>query len=474
MLTLAQLTAPLSIQQVRQQLLDGLQGRGVVTKTGTGTGSASLSGTPVASYSLVVHIVTGGEPGMATYWYSLDGGTTLSATASVPSSGAVALGASGVSVAFAAGPAGSGTSFVAGDEFRAALASPNFPASSWQAGSVPRTLLEIEAQGLSSLLSLVSQIALGGYVTQSPGVTGAAGSWLDLVAQNVYGLTRNPALATQGVLTLTDAGGAGPFTVVAGQLWFASTNGLRYTNTAGGTLSKSGTLQLAISAESPGSAYNVANLAISTMLTPLPGVTVSNPDPGGGTWITLQQGTDAETDLALSTRCQGQWSALGKGATAATYDLWARTASAEVTRTKVVADGTTGGQVDIYLAGASGAVSGAAVTAVQNYVAPRLPTAVTQSTAAATNQAAAIAGTVYVYTAQSAAAQAAVATNLAALIQATPVGGTLYLSAVIRAIGDASGVRNSANVTINAVAADLVLTSAQVATLTNSLAFTNV
>jgi hypothetical protein len=140
----------------------------------------------------------------------------------------------------------------------------------------------------------------------------------------------------------------------------------------------------------------------------------------------------------------------------------------------VVADGTTGGQVDVYLAGASGAVSGAAVTAVTAYLASRLPLGVTQSTVAATNLAVTVAGTVNVYTAQATVAQAQVSTNLAALIAATPVGGAIYLSAVIEAINTPSGVRNTSSITLNGSAADLALTTAQVATLTNSLTFTSV
>jgi hypothetical protein len=340
---------------------------------------------------------------------------------------------------------------------------------------VPLTLADVDSQELADLTSLVAAIALGGYATTQPGVTGAAGSWLDLVAQNFYQLTRNASVATQGTVTLSDPQSAGPFTITAGQLWIADTPSLasstpyRYSNVAGGTLPKGGTLTLTVAAEQPGSVYNRPAGNLTTLLTSLPGVTVSN----ASNWITVQ-GADPESDVALATRCQAQWSALGKGATAATYDLWARTASSEVTRTKVQQDGTVAGQVDIYLAGAAGAVSAAAVTAVTNYIASRLPLCVVQSTAAATNLAATIAGTVYCFSASLTAAQAAVAANLTALIAATPVGGTLYLSQVIEAINAPIGVRNSASVTINGSAADLVLTAAQVATLTNSLTFTGV
>lgn len=574
-LTLAQLTNPKTAAQMRQQLYDGLQGRGVVTKTGTGTGALTVSGAPLAGYAAQVKISSSGEPGAAQFQYSLDGGVTWSTAATIPSSGAYGLGTTGASVTFAAGPSGAGTSFVAGDLFTFSLTFPTCPVTSWQDGSTPRVIVDVDAQELADLTSIVAAIARGGFVTTQPGVTGASGSWLDLLGQNFYGVSRNLALATVGTVTLTDAQSAGPFTIAPGQIWLGSTTSLststplRFLNTTGGTLPKGGALTLTVAAEMPGSAYNVANGAITTLLTTLPGVTANNPDPGSGSWVT-SQGTDQESDLAYSTRLQGKWPSIGIGATATTYDYWARTASSEVTRTKVAVDtalavpvnaaftagagtlatgtyyyrvvatkgqGATlpstetsfaltgpggvnvnwgqvagadgyqvfgrttgaeqllativggsittwldngsvtpsgamptvatnpvGGQVNIWLAGSSGAVSAAAVTAVQTYLAARLPLGSVQATANTTGTAITIAGTVYVAAASLATAQAAVATAMQALIANTPIGGTLYLSQVIEQLNLPSGVRNTANVTVNGAAADLALSSSSVAT----------
>jgi len=478
-LSLAELLAPKTTAQMRQQLLDGLQGRGVVTKTGTGTGSLSVSGVPLASYAIQILISTSGEPGAGQFQYSTDGGTTFSGAATIPST-PVAIGSTGVSVTFAAGPAGAGVSFIAGDLFAFAASVPTFPATSWQEGGTPRTLVELDAAELAVLTAYVAAVARGGYVTGQPGVTGASGSWLDLVGQNVYQLARNQAIATVGQVTLTDSANAGPFSISPGQIWVANTaslatsSPLRYLNTTGGTLPQGGTLTISVAAELPGSAYNVANSSITSLITNLPGVTVTNPAGGSGSWITTN-GTDIESDLAYATRCMNKWPSVGIGATAATYDYWARTASAEVTRTKVAPNGTTGGQVDVWVAGASGAVSGGALTAVQNYLAPRLPVGTTQNTVNATNLTITIAGTAYVYAANVAAATAAIAANLLALIQAAPIGGTLYLSAVNDAIQKVTGVRNVASLTVNGAGSDLSLTAAQVAAaLTNSLTITSI
>jgi uncharacterized phage protein gp47/JayE len=479
MLTLAQLVSPKTAAQVRAQLLAGLQGLGLVTKVGTGTGSLVISGAPVASYSCQVKISTSGEPGAGQFQYSTDGGLTFSAAATIPSSGTTALGTTGVLFAFAAGPPGAGTSFVLADLFTFTISTPTFPTTAWQPGSVPLTLMDVDAQELADLTSLVASMARGGYVTGSPGLTGASGSWLDLVGQNLYNLTRNAAIATVGTVTLTDAASQGPFNISSGQIWvggtasLATTTPLRYLNTTGGTLPKGGTLTITVAAEKPGSAYNLGAAAVTTMLTSLPGVTVTN----ASNWISSGgvSGTDPESDLAYSTRCQGKWPSVGTGATAATYDYWARTASAEVTRTKVAPDGTTTYQVNIWLAGSAGPVSGGAVTAVQNYIASRLPLGITQNTVNSTGQVITITGTVNILAAYYAAAQATIAANLQALIQATGIGAILYLSSVDAAIGKVQGVRNVTGLQINGAASDLTLTAAQVATgPTNSLSFTSI
>jgi uncharacterized phage protein gp47/JayE len=465
-LTFAQLVTAKTQAQMRQQLLDALQGRGVVTHVGTGTGSLALSGTPVASYVDVrVKISTAGEPGAAAYQISYDGGATYGAAATVPASGPVALGSTGVSLTFAAGPAGAGTSFVLADVYSFAMATPTFPVDSWREGDVARTLVEIDAQALSDLTALVVAITQGGFLHQ------ASASWLTLLASEVYGLTRNAAVATRGTVRLTATAEAGPYTIAPGQLRVASTSGLRFqsANTTNVTLVRGGTLDLVVQAESPGAAYNVANSTITTMLTQLAGVTCNNPDPGTGSWLTVA-GVDEETDAALRSRCEARWPESGFGSPAASYDLWARTADATITRTKVVASGTVAGRVDIYVGGASGAVAAGAVTAAQNYITPRAPLGTTPVVTNATPLAVTVTATLYGKAQYQTAALAAAAVNLADLIAATPIGGTIYRAAIFGALIRITGVEN---VTIAAPAGDTALTTSQVATLSAGLSWSN-
>jgi uncharacterized phage protein gp47/JayE len=478
--TLAQLLPSPTKEALRAELLAQLQGVGFTSLTGYSTGTVGLTGAADAAYDIRVLIIASGILGIATFQVSLDGGVTYSGTITVPGGGSYALSAiistSTLSLAFGAGSTTSGSAFTAGDVYRIQTRVPTLPATSWQTGSVPLTLIENDAAVLEDLYALVGKVASGGLLAT------AGGPWLDLLATNVYQLTRNQAVATQGVVKLTDAGAAGPFTITAGQLWFAASNGLRFTNTTGGTLPLSGTLTLTVKAEAPAAAYNVGNGAITTMVTTLPGVTVNNPNPGSGSWITIS-GADQEADAALVSRCKAKWPTIGIGATSAAYDYWARTADVSVTRTQVAASGTVAGTVNVYLAGASGPVTGGAVTNVVNYLASRTPLGVLVNVASCTAAPVTVTATVYVASAYLAAATAQCATNLAALfnggtnsigevLPGIPLGpSTVYLSAIIEQLQLPTGVRN---VVISGPGADVALTTAQVATLTQALTFVGV
>lgn len=157
---------------------------------------------------------------------------------------------------------------------------PAFPVTAWQEGGVSRTLVEADAQALSSLSATITQIAYAPYMQTyiSPPATGALpDGWADLHVYSQYQLTRNPAVTLVGYLVLTDAANAGPFNINANQLWaLASSSGLRFNSGAAFTLPKGGTISVPFTAEAAGSAYNVAAGAISTLATSLAGVTVAN------------------------------------------------------------------------------------------------------------------------------------------------------------------------------------------------------
>lgn len=147
-----------------------------------------------------------------------------------------------------------------------------FPVESWQEFGTERTRAQAYAAALSDVAThLLPQIAGGALVDYS------TGNWVDLLASN-YGLTRNPAVFTTGGMTLTAGAGAGPYVITAGQLTavFPDT-GNRYRNTTGGTLNPSSSLAPSWVAEHAGASYRDPNNNTVSLVTPLPGVTISNP-----------------------------------------------------------------------------------------------------------------------------------------------------------------------------------------------------
>jgi len=272
-------------------------------------------------------------------------------------------------------------------------------------------------------------------------------------------------------------------------MWIADAAGHRYSNLTGGTLAQGGALQLTWVAESPGAGYNVANGALVNIVAgTLAGVTVNNPDPGTGSWV-ISQGADSESSFAYATRCQARWPSLSAPGTspASVFQLWALAAEAAVghgttiTRVLAIPDPTVPGQVDVYLAGASGAVGGGAVADANAYIQQRVGLTNTAVVAAAANVAITVAGTVNYYATLTtlSAVQAAVAAALSKYVSTVSIGdGTaglkVYWSQVEAAIGGVLGVRNVAGMTTNGGTADIALTLGQVATLTNSLTFTSV
>lgn len=349
-----------------------------------------------------------------------------------------------------------------------ALADPahgGFPVTSWREGDIARTLVEVDAQALVEHWGLIGDIAAGGLLEKSEG------DWLTLLARQVYQVQRQPAVTAEGAVVLTAAAGAGPYVVGPGALRVATPAGLRYqsTNPANVTVPQGGSVSVPVRAEAAGVAYNVANGAITVMLTTFAGVTVSNPDPGSGTWLTMP-GVDVEADEALKSRCRARWPETGFGSPGASYDLWARTAAASITRTRVQPNGTIGGQVDVYVAGPAGAVPGGDVAAALAYIAARAPMCVTPVVVNATANAVTVTATLYGKAQYETAALVAAAAALQEVFAGVAIGGTIYRAALFEALMSPVGVENAV---IAAPAGDVTQTAAQVAVLTPALSWSS-
>lgn len=451
-LTFDQLLEDRTREDFAAQLFKAMQGIGYVSKAGTGTGNLSASGVAAAAYSVRIKIIATGGLGSGTFQYSTDGGGTYSATTTIPANGSYVVGATGVSVLFEAGPTGSTDHFVAGDLYSFELTIPTIPVESWQPGATGPTIVEIDADVSADLAAAIKAVAAGGLLNT------ATGSWLDLLADNVYATTRIQGVAARGNVTLSDPAGAGPFVITPGQLWVGTIDGRKFTNTSGGTLPKNGTLLLPFQAEQVGGSYNLGAGGITVLFTPLPGVTVSN----ASNWLTTQ-GRNTETDAELRARAKLKWPELGIGSPAEAYDLWAKTASANVNRTKVRPSPTIAGTAEVYLAGPAGTVNQATIDAVDAYIQPRVPLTsfATVQSAAAHNWT--VVATAYVAAGYGAAALTEIQANLAAYSESIALGGTIYLTQVIEEIMSATGVRNTV---VTTPAADAAMGATSVAVLT--------
>lgn len=341
---------------------------------------------------------------------------------------------------------------------------PNgFPIESWQEGNVFRNLTEAECQAYADLTVKIAAIAGGGLLDAA--LDAGLSDWLTLLAKSAYGIDRVEAGFTVGNATLTD-GGAGPYTIVSGQLAAASADGLIYRNVDGGTLAQNGTLTLSWQAESPGVDYNVPANTLTTLVTSLAGVTIDNPiDLITQTWITTE-GNDEESDASVVQRCKARWPELGSGATAAVYEKWAKEGSAEVVRVKVRENKYfSDGIVQLTIAGPSGAVSAQAVTDVDDYIEIRRPLCVRVDTVSAVNRNISISGTLYMRAAFAVDALAKATAAITLLQTQLGIGETVYGDKIAATI---MGQPGSVNVDLASMA-DTVLAANEVPVFSLSL-----
>lgn len=224
------------------------------------------------------------------------------------------------------------------------MASAGFPTTSWHSTSVPTCLVNGDARAMADIATMIPKVAAGGLVKLS------TGDYLTLLASSNYLEERSGATYAIRNLRLVDSTGV-PTVVGVGALLAQSAGGRYYRNTNAGTVPANGTLDLTWKAEGPGSAYN-ADAAPWTLSTPLPGV-------GLVSLALVTQGADAEGDASLQAKCTTKWSTLGAGGNDDAYHYHATHTPGvtEVARVKVARHTPLPGQVTLYLATATGAIS---------------------------------------------------------------------------------------------------------------------
>lgn len=233
------------------------------------------------------------------------------------------------------------------DHIYATLAARGAVTSSWKPGAVVRTIiyaLAIMAAAFSALQVKIAQSAFLGT---------ASGAWLTMVARYTYGVERLEGSFATGNLVLTNSGG-GIYSGDPDDLIFRGANDKEYRNTEPFSLGSGASITIPVRAVEIGTASDAPAGTITHLVTPMPGVTATNP-------LALA-GTDPETDEQLRARCVDALGALSPNGPPDAYRYAATSARRAdgtpigVTRVETIPDGY--GNVDVYVATPTGAVSG--------------------------------------------------------------------------------------------------------------------
>jgi len=345
-----------------------------------------------------------------------------------------------------------------------ALVGLGIPADKWKSGGVFSSVLTVLAATYSAFGGLIVQAIGAGFLNT------ATGGWLTLIAYYVYGVTRPQATFASGQVTFVNSGG-GIYTFNPGELTLQNPTTLKtYVNAAAVTIPASSTVTgVPIVATVAGSASSSAPGTITALLTPLLGVTVSNP--------LSVNGLDAMSDPDLRTLCTNKLGALSVRGPRNAYKyaisvaLRSDGSPVNVNRATVSPSSSTG-QVTIFVASPSGVVSAGDLTAISASIeAIARPDAVTVILASATTVAYTPTLTVWAQALPGLAAstvQAEVANALSLFLSLYPIGGLTKTTGPVEALfaSEVTSVAGAADPAIFAVdgATDLILTAGQVAT----------
>ena len=229
--------------------------------------------------------------------------------------------------------------------------------TSWGEGNPLLTMLTTDAQKSADLTLVAVEIAKGGFGELLP-----SDDWADLWAQSRFKATRVAATPATGLVNTTNSS-ASNYVLAIGDLIIAHTaTGKTYRNQAAITiLAGVGLNDILVAADEPGIASNAAPGTITTVVSSLVGVGVTNP--------LAFIGTDKETTPNLVTRARSKLGSFSPNGPKDAYDFAAKTpelspTSTPITRTRTVLDVATG-TLTTYLATAAGPPTGGDVAIVQ-------------------------------------------------------------------------------------------------------------
>lgn len=271
------------------------------------------------------------------------------------------------------------------------LTTLGFPVTSWHKGAVYRTLVALFANALQPFVDVQVSIAKSGFLDW------AEGDMLVLLADQVYGVTATPASFAVGKVTLNNSAG-GSFHWEIGELRvYNPTTKKTYRNVAVVDLAPLETgLEVDIEALEIGTASSSNGGEITALETVAPGVTCTN--------AVAVVGFDRETEPSIRLRCRLQIAAVSPNGAADAYDYVARTVELNGgvvgVRTNGVFDSDVG-DITLYVAGPSGALSGPDVTKIQDAIRKICqPICIDCTVVSATNLVVNVTAVAYVYASQ--------------------------------------------------------------------------
>lgn len=354
-------------------------------------------------------------------------------------------------------------------QFIATLETLGVPASSWRAGGSLRTILRVVAGAYAGFSTSILGFVQAGFLE-----TSTAG-WLTLLAQSVYGVTRIPATFATGNITLHNTGG-GIFSLTAGQLVaLNSVTGKSYTNTGSITLNPGDILVAPVQAIELGAASNADPATVTSLVTALPSVTVTN--------VSAIVGSDAEADPDLRARCIAKLGVISGLGPRGAYKFAVQSAvrsdgsPVDINRLRISPSSSTG-VVTVWVASPSGAPISSDLpfisTSIETYA---RPDTVTVNLVAANPVA--LSGTINVYAVTtpgltSDGLAALVDAALLAWISSYPIGGIakpsttqgyLYASGITGTVKSA----HSAIFAVDGIGSDIAMADGDVATFAATL-----
>jgi uncharacterized phage protein gp47/JayE len=353
-------------------------------------------------------------------------------------------------------------------DFLADLAAEDVPTAGWQPTSIQRAMLQIEARSQAAAEAIRLRVVQGGYLDT------ATGAWLDLLAQGFFGLPRVAASAAVHKFRVTDSTAGAALSKQARTVRVRhDLTGLTFINAESFEVPMSGSTSGAdpqFVCETLGVGGNVAASSAWTLITSLPGYTVTNPAIGvtGSSLVTAA--VDEETDAALRERCRNRWSTLGAGGNAAAVAYRITQASTTVTRWQIDDANPNGpGSLDVYIANASGPATSDEVEDVEDYLTPRKAVGTGELRVfAATAHNVAVTATLYT-DGSSGTVAADAATALSTLQASFALGEPLYLAELVQQL---MGVDSVINVVIAAPVADVTLAIGEALVFSPSPSFT--